>query len=319
MIFDFFKVLFKNKQGSPKEPAQEDTLETPDAVQLVNMNVPEQTNEPPKVTPAKVIRESQKPPSVKNIPPSNLKKDAIINNIPHKEPSMSEIFLVVLDATGRTNFKALTQNIQNFYFVYATDEARAKEMVLYSFLRSQRRPADQLINEIQAALKATRMSAILRNMNEQNNFWTYVPFGRKPGAGQQIVAPDPSRMVHHTDPNMPDATSARAYVPAAPASGVEVTPDDLRGVQFSAQDGAVLNKLKATANGGKVPMPLTEDAPPLNPENEEVVRQVKEQNNQLLEANKQMMAKMEAMITAMSQPKKRGRKPADETQPPQEG
>jgi hypothetical protein len=302
MIFDFFKILFTSKKPEPIPPQEEELLGSVVAMPLTESPIKNAGVNPLPTKPK---------PNIKPLPQSP-QKDVIINVQPIKEHEMSDIFLVVLDASGRTNFKALTQNIQNFYFVHAQDETKAKEMVLYSFMRSQRRPPDQLINEIQAALKATRLSAILRNMNEQNNFWTYVPFGRRPGAGQQIAPPDPSKLVQHTDPMQPDATSARAYVPSAPAGGVEITPEDLRGVQFSAQDGAVMNKLKAAANGGKPVAPLPEEAPPLNPENDLVVSQMQEQNRKLMEANMQMMQKMNEMMAAMTPPKRRGRKPASE-------
>ena len=231
---------------------------------------------------------------------------------------MAEIFLVVLDASGRTNFKALTQQFQNFYFVFANDEAKAKEMVLYSFMRSQRRPSDQLINEIQAALKATRLSAMLRNMNEKNNFWTYIPFGRRPGAGQQAVVPDPSKLVRPGDPQDPEATSARNYVPEAPASGVEVTEADLRGVQFSGADGTVLNKFRKPQDQvAQIP----EEGPMMTPEQENMVKSMADQNKLLMQQNQAMMEQMTKMVSMVNAaqapaPKSRRKAAAPPVDPP---
>jgi hypothetical protein len=282
MIWDFFKVLFSTKKKPDMTPSAalvEDTRE--EVSDIGSLFSSFRNSEAPKVSPPTVINENQEP-----IQP---KKHGIIKN---KETVMAEIFLVVLDGTGRNNFKALSKQLQNFYFVFAPDEVKAKEMVIYSFMRAQRRPADQLINEIQTALKATKLSAILKNMSPQNNFWTYVPFGRNPGAGQQTILPDQDKLVSRGLNGDMDMTSAVSYNPPPPAGGVEVTAEDLKGVQFSGADGKVINKLRQ--QGGPV-APLNEEAPPLNPENEVMMKAINDQNTN----NQQMMQQMQQMMATM--------------------
>ena len=288
MIFDFFKVLFTGKQKEPVE-VQPEPIEPVDTgtLEATLQDIPMQ---PPVVVPKK--------PPVKN------KKAAIMDTTP-KEPTMAEIFFVVIDTTGRVEAKAFKPGLQNVYFIFANDEENAKQIVLSTF---RRRP--DLMSQLQFSIKATRLSAIVKTVRPGANFWTYIPFGGQRQPGQQSVPPDPSKLLRQDEYGQ---ASSQAYIPEAPIGGEEITPDDLRGVQFSGADGRVLNKIRGSA------APLPEEAPPMTPYQESTaVKQLSDTNNALLQQNAQMMAQMQTMmaaIAAQNAPKTKRGKAAPATAP----
>lgn len=292
MFWKYIKVLFSDKEEKPiPKEVEEETIF------LSEGNVKNGGVNPPPLNPKPSIPPK---PLSKPKPLNKPKNHAIIEEVKQqKEQTMPGIYLVVLDATGRTNFKALTQQLHNFYFIYANDETSAKDIVISTF-HNRGRASTQLMNELYACIKATELNIVLRNMSPQHNFWTYVQMGKSRHAGQQVVPPNPNRQfASPTDPNDPEATSARAYVHQAPVGGQEITPEDLRNVQFSGQDGSVVNKLRNPSGGPVAPLP--EEAPPLAPE-QELINQLLSQNKQMADQNKEMMDKMSAILAAQSAP-----------------
>jgi len=270
MIFDFFKVLFTGKQPQPVE-------QKPEAVVPVDTGTLEATLHDIPMQPP-VIAAKKTP--VKN------KKAAIIDTT-QKEQTMPEIFFVAIDTTGRVEAKAFKPGLQNVYFIYANDEDNAKQIVLSTF---RKRP--DLMSQLQFSVKATRLSAIVKTVRPGANFWTYIPFGGQRQPGQQSVPPDPAKLLRQDEYGQ---ASSQAYIPDAPIGGEEITPDDLRGVQFSGADGKVLNKLRGTA------APLPEEAPPMTPYQESTaVKQLSDTNNALLQQNAAMMAQMQQMMAAIA-------------------
>lgn len=101
---------------------------------------------------------------------------------------MSNRYLVVIDTTGRSNAKAFSKGIQNFYFVYAADGETARQMVLASF-----RSRPELLAQLVPCVKATPIDQILRLLNDRENSWSYVPMAgvRAPGQQATVVAANP--------------------------------------------------------------------------------------------------------------------------------
>jgi hypothetical protein len=270
-MLDFFKVLFGSKKLIiPLKDKDEDEEKS-----LVNLSSNDNINLP--IIPPKpnIISKPQKPLAVTK------KTDIIDTTI--KDIIMSEIFLVVIDTTGRVEAKNFQPGVQNFYFVFATDEQTAKHIVLSTF---NKRPGmmDQLVN----GTKATRLQSIVKNMGQGSNFWTYVPFGGQRQPGQQGIPPSPDKLLRNNEYGSP---SSQAYVPSAPVGGEEITADDLRGVQFSGADGKIMNKLRSGTG-----VSIDEEAPPLNPEQQIMMGAVQEQNKMLADQNKAMMEQMTTMM-----------------------
>lgn len=290
MIFDFFKVLLSNK---PKE--QDLVIEEPIENENEKIVLSEQY---------KNILENKLPPikskqkSTNNIDKN--KKPVTIEST--KEITMSEIFLVVIDTTGRVEAKNFQQGIQNFYFIHASDEETAKQIVLSTF---RKRP--HLVSQLQYSVKATRLSSIVKTVGPGANFWTYVPFGGQRQPGQQGVPPKPEQLLR---PDQYGQPSAANYVPSAPIGGEEITANDLRGVQFNGADAALLNKGRPAA------APLPEEAPPLSAEQEYAVKQMADQNKSLMEQNKQIMeqmASMQQIVAALAANQPKSRKKSNQT------
>jgi hypothetical protein len=293
MIIDFFKVLLRKQ--SPKE----DILEP---IETIEETIEETIIEP--TTPTTPTT-THKPLPKKQVITS--KKLVIIEEPTRKDTDMAEIFLVVIDTTGRMESKNFQPGIQNFYFIYANDEQTAKQIVLYTF---RQRPG--MMDQLSNATKATRLSSICKTVGQGANFWTYIPFGRQRQPGQQGVPPNPESLLRNDQYGNP---SSQAFTPTAPVGGEVVTADDLKGVQFSGADAKLINKLRGPAD------PLPEEAPPMMPQQESVaVKQLADANNALMQQNQQMMAQMAKMMETLSanQPAKRGRKPAVQPTPPAE-
>jgi hypothetical protein len=160
-MFDFFKILFSQpiiRNSSNDEELPEEPI------------VVEQT-----VIKKEVIRDKIEEPIV-------VKKQPIPKK--NKEINMSEIFLVVIDTTGRPEAKGMTKGIQNFYFVYAADESAAKNLVFYTFRNNR-----AFMAQIETSVRATKLSAIVGGMNQQFNFWSFVPFSGQRRPGQQAFPP----------------------------------------------------------------------------------------------------------------------------------
>jgi hypothetical protein len=293
MIFDFFKVLF-NKQPAPIEVVSEPEETVNIQGLLEGSEKRGGVNDPP-TKPKPAIS----PPPQKSATKS--KKTVIIEEPTLKDINMAEIFLVVIDTTGRVEAKNFQPGIQNFYFIYANDEQTAKQIVLYTF---RQRPG--MMDQLSNATKATRLSSIVKTVGQGSNFWTYVPFGGQRQPGQQGVPPKPEALLRVDQYGNP---SSQAFTPAAPVGGEVITPEDLRGVQFNGADGQVLNKLRGPVE------PIPEEAPPMTPHQESIaVKQMADANAALLQQNQAMMAQMakmmETMTAAQAQPAKRGRKAA---------
>jgi hypothetical protein len=269
MFWKFIKVLFDDPKDP--EPVVEEPAETP--VFTEEQPTPIETPPPPKpkAKPAPQAKPINKP-----------KIPAIIEEDQQsKEHDMAEIYLVVIDTTGRVEAKNFPPAIQNFYFIFAQDEEQAKGIVLHTF---RSRPA--LVAQLQYSVKATKLAAITRGIGPGSNFWTYVPFGNQRQPGQQGIMPSPDKLLK---PNQYGEASSQTYIPQAPVGGEQITPDDLKGVQFDAADARVINKLRPQNAA-----PIPEEAAPLTPEQEAIA--------QLVEQNKAMMAKMEAMMSASAAP-----------------
>lgn len=160
-MFDFFKILFKSpeiRNPSPKVELPEPPIDI------------EQ-----EVLKKEVIHDKIMKPLV-------VKKQLIPEK--NKEIIMSEIYLVVIDTTGRPEAKGMTKGIQNFYFVYAADETQAKNLVFYTFRNNR-----SFMAQIETSVRATKLSAIVGGMNQQFNFWSFVPFSGQRRPGQQAFPP----------------------------------------------------------------------------------------------------------------------------------
>lgn len=127
--------------------------------------------------------------------------------IKKEEPIMSNIeniYLVVADSTGRTNIQTMDKKLQNFMFIYARDEAQAKDLFIAATLESLKRknirlpPAqmDQVMNELLAVTRATKLLYIIGNMSPQANFWSYIPSDGRVGIGQQATIRDFTALVN---------------------------------------------------------------------------------------------------------------------------
>lgn len=281
MIFDFFSVLFKKTESTQVTSKNDDidVLETIDNEDTIIKKIPQQIKK-------QVVK---------------TKKHDIIQTT-QKDINMAEIFLVVIDTTGRVEAKNFQPGVQNFYFIYANDEDNAKQIVLSTF-----RKKPHIVSQLQFAVKATRLSSIIKTVGQGSNFWTYVPFGGQRQPGQQGIPPKPEALLRTDEYGNP---SAQAFTPTQPIGGEEITQEDLRGVQFSGADANVLNKIR-----GQSSVPLNEEAPPMTHHQESVaVKQMADTNAALLQQNQAMMAQMAQMMAVMASNQPKSRKKAIQTE-----
>lgn len=224
-----------------------------------------------------------------------------------KEQSMAEIFLVVIDTNGRPEAKNFQPGIQNFYFIHANDENEAKNIVLSTF-----RSRPHLVAQLQFAVKATRLTSVIKTVGQGSNFWTYVPFGHQRQPGQQALPPNPDKLLR---PDQYGQPSAQNYTAPAPVGGEQITEEDLRGVQFDAADAKVINKLRNPTGAPIAPLP--EEAPPATPEQQDTINKLLAQNQAMMEQMKKMTDQMAAAQAQPTRSRRVAAKPAgSDAQPP---
>jgi hypothetical protein len=262
-MFDFFKILFFN--DSPLDP-HITNIDDKKVSPKQTYNIDEVIEQKPKLNNQIKLKE--------NI----ISKPSIIHK--HKEQAMAEIFLVVIDTTGRVEAKNFQPGIQNFYFVYAENEQNAKDIVLSTFIK---RPG--LVGQLQYSTKATPLSIIIKNIGKGSNFWTYVPMGSQRQAGQQAAPPSPDKLLGQ---DMYGEQSAQAFTPTHVVSE-EITADELRGVQFSGEDAKIVNSFKNTNSQE-------------NNSQSDLVNEMLKQNKAMAEQNQLMMSQMLQLMSKVTTP-----------------
>lgn len=304
-FFDFFKVLgsYKPKTKEIETDSKKEESKKDDIVPgLSEGKVKNSGNNPVPNKPKPNIPPRPQPPLNINVKEN---KEYIIKkqNLPDiiekdKELNMAELYLVVIDTNGRPEAVNMHPGIQNFYIIYANDEDHAKGIVLQTFAS---RP--KIVAQLQYATRATKLSLITKNIGQGSNFWTYVPFGRQRLPGQQALPPKPDELLRPDEYGNP---SSKQFTPTAPVGGEQVTEEDLRSVQFTGADGAVINKLRSNTTASKTEAPSETSPTQASTDVSALTRQVA-----------QMQSMMAKMLEA-NQPKTRKKRTPKEEQPTQD-
>jgi hypothetical protein len=197
-----FKKFFTPKQEAPKQPE-------PQSVEnLIGVRFGA-----PQAKPVVTIQNMATPPVETN----KIIEKPVYNNI-NQGDFMGEKYLVVLDTTNRPEVKdrGLQGGLKNFYFVCATTPDQAREYVLRTFARSP-----QILQQVQYSLTVTPLSRIAPHINEQNPFWSYIPFNKGQRAPGQRSAP-PTQNVNPNNPEEVIPMNPRDI----PAPLTPITQDD---------------------------------------------------------------------------------------------
>lgn len=200
-LLDSVKKFFTTKQETPKQPE-------PQSVEsLIGVRFGA-----PQAKPVVTIQNIVKLPVETN----KIIEKPVYNN--NQGESMGEKYLVVLDTSNRPEVKdrGLQGGLKNFYFVYATTVDQAREYVLRSFARTP-----NILSQIQYSLTVTPLSRIAPHINEQNPFWSYIPFNKGQRAPGQRAAP-PVQNVNPMNPEEVIPMNPRDI----PAPLTPITQDD---------------------------------------------------------------------------------------------
>lgn len=114
-------------------------------------------------------------------------------------------YLVVLDTTNRPEVvdRGLAGGLKNFYFVFASDPNKAREIVLSTFARHP-----HIVQQIQYSLKVTNINDILNILGQELPLWSYIPFSRAQRyPGQKATPPEQKINPNNRDeiiPMMPE-------------------------------------------------------------------------------------------------------------------
>lgn len=138
-----------------------------------------------------VVKEATKPRTIKQLADElkERKKQQLQNPIKMDNRPMSNpnnIFLVILDANNNSEEMArhLPQfrGLMNFFFIHAENDDAARSAVLSSFNAKLRAI-------LSTTIQTVRLPDVLNNLNQQTNFWSYVPLNGAPRtSGQQRPA-----------------------------------------------------------------------------------------------------------------------------------